>query len=166
MKRAPRCTEFQVLPAVFLAGQTKWFCPWARGSPPLSYKGSPVCDEWFVLVFVFSWLVYNVFWCGSLCVHLSWNLLSYLDVSFIKFGRFPAIISAILFIPVSSFWASHYASVGTLNSGSMSLRLCSFFFSILSTFWVGYSQLTYLQVCFFFFLFFFFYCLLKVAFSF
>ena len=57
-------------------------------------------------------------WCGSLWVHLVWDLLCFLyliSVSLFRFGKFSAIISSttlsILFL--LPFWNTYYASVGT-----------------------------------------------------
>ena len=71
-----------------------------------------------LFVFVFHYFDYNVFGCGSLQVHLTQVLLSFLDVQihvFMKFGKFSVIISLnILYALFSllSFQDSHYVHVG------------------------------------------------------
>ena len=81
-------------------------------------------------VFGFWQFDYNVSWCESLWVHLTWSFLMFIFMCFIAFGKFSAIISSNI-LP-SPFFSSPYGSPTMcifvhLMVSHRFLRLCSLF---------------------------------------
>lgn len=136
-----------------------WLSLFLKRSQLLMLLGSLVCNRSFFFccfqdfLFVFQHFYYNVFGCGSLYIHSTWNLfLGCRIISYIRFRMFSVIISlTTIFVPLLVLQL--YTYIGVCIFWCPTFLWASLFFSLFFSFlFILHHLWSYVQVWWFFLL--------------